>query len=38
LVEPKRLELIPGGHFAPYLAGFNRSSRAAREWFREHLA
>jgi hypothetical protein len=37
-LEPKRLEVIRGGHFAPYLASFTRSSRAARDWFREHLA
>jgi cephalosporin-C deacetylase-like acetyl esterase len=36
-LEPKRLELIPGGHFAPYLAGFTQASGAARTWFREHL-
>jgi fermentation-respiration switch protein FrsA (DUF1100 family) len=37
-LEPKRLELIPGGHFAPYLSSFTQSSRAARDWFGEHLA
>jgi cephalosporin-C deacetylase-like acetyl esterase len=37
-LEPKRLELIPGGHFDPYLSSFTQSSRAALEWFGEHLA
>jgi cephalosporin-C deacetylase-like acetyl esterase len=36
-LEPKRLQLIPGGHFAPYLAGFTQAGDAARTWFREHL-
>jgi uncharacterized protein len=36
-LEPKRLELIPGGHFHPYLSSFAQSSGAARAWFREHL-
>jgi cephalosporin-C deacetylase-like acetyl esterase len=36
-LQPKRLELIPGGHFHPYLSSFPQSSGAAREWFREHL-
>jgi cephalosporin-C deacetylase-like acetyl esterase len=37
-LEPKRLALIPGGHFDPYLSGFTQASRAARAWFREHLS
>jgi hypothetical protein len=37
-LEPKRLELIAGGHFDPYLSSFNQASRAARAWFGEHLA
>jgi fermentation-respiration switch protein FrsA (DUF1100 family) len=36
-LEPKRLELIPGGHFDPYLSSFTQASGAALEWFREHL-
>lgn len=36
-VEPKRLVLLPGGHFSPYLEQFDRASSAAREWFRQHL-
>jgi uncharacterized protein len=35
--EPKKLVTIPGGHFDPYLSGFEASSRAATAWFREHL-
>lgn len=35
--EPKRLVLIPGGHFDPYLTQFDRASAAARDWFVEHL-
>jgi cephalosporin-C deacetylase-like acetyl esterase len=37
-LEPKRLELIPGGHFDPYLSRFTQSSRAALAWFDRHLA
>jgi fermentation-respiration switch protein FrsA (DUF1100 family) len=37
-LEPKRLELIPGGHFDPYLSSFTQSSSAALEWFGDHLA
>jgi fermentation-respiration switch protein FrsA (DUF1100 family) len=37
-LEPKRLELVPGGHFDPYLSSFTQASRAAREWFRKHLS
>ncbi len=36
-LEPKRLELVPGGHFDPYLSNFREASGAARAWFREHL-
>ncbi|MEU9337162.1 alpha/beta hydrolase [Streptomyces sp. NPDC048290] len=36
-LEPKRLRLIPGGHFAPYIAEFDQASEAALTWFREHL-
>jgi uncharacterized protein len=36
-LEPKRLELIVGGHFHPYLSSFSEASGAARAWFREHL-
>lgn len=37
-LEPKRLVTIEGGHFAPYLSEFNRSSTAALDWFRQHLS
>jgi dienelactone hydrolase len=37
-LEPKRLALIPGGHFAPYLDRFSLAEAAATGWFREHLA
>jgi uncharacterized protein len=36
-LEPKRLALIPGGHFDAYLASFDKASSAAIAWFREHL-
>jgi hypothetical protein len=36
-LEPKRLGLIPGGHFDPYLDQFSLAATAATEWFREHL-
>lgn len=37
--HPKRLLLIPGGHFAAYEGeGFARTSTAARDWFLEHLS
>jgi hypothetical protein len=36
-LEPKKLVLIPGGHFDPYLTQFEQSSSTATDWFREHL-
>jgi len=36
-LEPKRLALIPGCHFDPYLDQFPLAEAAATEWFREHL-
>jgi fermentation-respiration switch protein FrsA (DUF1100 family) len=36
--EPKRLVLLPGGHFDAYVDGFEVSSAAATEWFGRHLA
>jgi fermentation-respiration switch protein FrsA (DUF1100 family) len=36
--EPKRLELLPGGHFDAYVADFERSSGAARDWLLQHLS
>ena len=37
-LQPKRLEILPGGHFDAYVKGFETSSTAALAWFREHLA
>jgi uncharacterized protein len=36
--EPKRLELLPGGHFDAYVKDFDRASAVARDWFLEHLS
>jgi len=36
-LHPKRLVMIEGGHFDPYVSQFKQSSSAALEWFREHL-
>ncbi|MFI9809465.1 alpha/beta hydrolase [Streptomyces sp. NPDC052301] len=36
-LEPKELVLIPGGHFDPYLDGFEESTGAAIRFFRTHL-
>jgi fermentation-respiration switch protein FrsA (DUF1100 family) len=37
-LEPKRLEVLPGGHFDAYLGdGFRQASRAARDWFVQYL-
>lgn len=36
-LEPKRLALVPGGHFDPYLSQFALAEAAATAWFREHL-
>jgi fermentation-respiration switch protein FrsA (DUF1100 family) len=36
-LEPKRLQLISGGHFAPYLDQFPLAVAGATEWFNEHL-
>jgi pimeloyl-ACP methyl ester carboxylesterase len=36
--HPKKLVLVPGGHFDAYVGrGFEISSAAARDWFAEHL-
>jgi fermentation-respiration switch protein FrsA (DUF1100 family) len=36
--QPKKLVLVPGGHFEAYVGrGFEISSGAARDWFVEHL-
>lgn len=36
-LAPKHLVMIRGGHYAPYLDGFEDSSAAARDWFKTHL-
>lgn len=36
-LQPKKLMLIPGGHFDRYLSNFSQSGSAALDWFREHL-
>jgi hypothetical protein len=36
-LEPKKLTLLPGGHFDAYVKDFAASSGAARDWFVEHL-
>ncbi|GAA4701532.1 alpha/beta hydrolase [Pseudonocardia yuanmonensis] len=36
-LEPKRLQLVEGGHFDPYLAQFGPASSAATAWFVRHL-
>jgi hypothetical protein len=36
-LQPKKLVTIAGGHFDPYLTGFDESSSAACAWFTEHL-
>jgi uncharacterized protein len=35
--EPKRLVLLPGGHFEAYVEAFEQSSGSACDWFRTHL-
>ncbi len=36
--EPKKLVILPGGHFDAYVKGFEPSSTAARDWLVKHLA
>lgn len=36
-LEPKRLVLLDGGHFAPYGVQFSVASASAIAWFSEHL-
>lgn len=36
-LEPKRLVMMKGGHFDPYLGGFEKASRSAIDWFKEYL-
>jgi fermentation-respiration switch protein FrsA (DUF1100 family) len=35
--EPKKLVLLPGGHFEAYVEAFDQSSGPACDWFRAHL-
>jgi fermentation-respiration switch protein FrsA (DUF1100 family) len=35
--EPKKLVIIHGGHFDPYLRLFEPASQAALGWFKQHL-
>jgi alpha-beta hydrolase superfamily lysophospholipase len=35
--EPKKLVLLPGGHFDAYVKGFDAAGGAARDWFLQHL-
>ncbi|GAA4539282.1 alpha/beta hydrolase [Pseudonocardia xishanensis] len=35
--EPKKIVILPGGHFDAYVDGFSVSSTAATDWFVEHL-
>lgn len=36
-LEPKRLVLLPGGHFDPYTTHYEVAGQAALDWFLEHL-
>ncbi len=36
--EPKKLVILPGGHFDAYVKGAAISQAAARDWFVQHLA
>ncbi|MGD8190709.1 alpha/beta hydrolase [Brevibacillus ginsengisoli] len=36
-LQPKRLVMLPGGHFDPYVKNFKQSSSAAVQWFCQHL-
>jgi fermentation-respiration switch protein FrsA (DUF1100 family) len=35
--EPKKLVILPVGHFDAYVDGFDLASGAAADWFRQHL-
>jgi uncharacterized protein len=35
--EPKKLNILRGGHFDAYVEGFDDSSGPARDWFVQHL-
>jgi len=36
-LEPKKLVLLPGGHFDAYVKDFESASGPARDWFVQHL-
>ena len=36
-LEPKKLVILPGGHFDAYVSGFEAASGAASDWFAQHL-
>lgn len=36
-LHPKKLLLLKGSHFVPYVEQFEKSSGAAVAWFQEHL-
>ncbi len=36
--QPKKLEILPDGHFDAYVKGFELASTAARDWLAQHLA
>jgi fermentation-respiration switch protein FrsA (DUF1100 family) len=36
-LQPKKLVLLNGGHFAAYIEDFATASTAARDWFVQHL-
>lgn len=36
-LEPKRLEVFPGGHYAPYTTQLDAISAASLDWFRTHV-
>jgi fermentation-respiration switch protein FrsA (DUF1100 family) len=37
-LEPKRLVILPGGHFDAYVKDFPTAAGAAADWFAQHLA
>ncbi|HBP2134299.1 TPA: alpha/beta hydrolase, partial [Pseudomonas aeruginosa] len=36
-LPPKRLLMLAGGHFTPYIEHFDATSQAAADWFVRHL-
>lgn len=36
-LEPKKLVMIKGGHYDPYIAQLSAATRPAIDWFQEHL-